>query len=42
MKYSNVPSCKTAQKIGMKKIKEYPDEKNGITWVWGIQKPNEE
>ena len=37
MKYSNVPSIKTALKIGMKKLKEYPDEKNGTTCVFTIQ-----
>ena len=37
MKYSNIPSIKTALKIGMKKLKEYPDEKNGTTCVFAIQ-----
>ena len=37
MKHTNIPSIKTAQKIGMKKLKEYPDEKNGITCVFAIQ-----
>ena len=38
MKYSNVPSYKTAQKIGMKKLKEYPDEKNDVSFAFGISR----
>ena len=38
MKYSNVPSYKTAQKIGMKKLKEYPDEKNDVSYAFGISR----
>lgn len=36
MKYTNVPSYKTAIANGMKKIKEYPDEKNGISYACAI------
>ncbi|MBR5867791.1 MAG: GNAT family N-acetyltransferase [Spirochaetaceae bacterium] len=36
MKHTNIPSIKTAQKIGMKKLKEYPDEINGTTCVFRI------
>ena len=32
-KYTNEPSYKTAEAIGMKFLKEYPDEANGITHV---------
>ena len=38
MKYSNVPSCKTSQKIGMKKLKEYPDEKNDVSFAFVISR----
>ena len=37
-KYSNVPSCKTAQKIGMKKSTEYPDEKNDVSFAFVISR----
>jgi len=32
-KYTNVPSYRTAEAIGMRFYKEYPDEANGITHV---------
>ena len=32
-KYTNIPSFKTAEAIGMHFAKEYPDEANGITHV---------
>lgn len=35
-KYTNVPSQKTAEKMGMKCIKQYPDEKNEFTTVYGM------
>lgn len=37
-KYTNVPSCRTAESIGMRFLKEYPDETNGITHVSVITK----
>ena len=36
MKYTNVASYSTASAIGMKKVKEYPDEKNGISCAYAI------
>ena len=36
MKYTNVASYSTARSIGMKKIKEYPDETDGILYVYAI------
>ena len=36
MKYTNVGSYSTAAAIGMKKIKEYPDEKNGVSYAYAI------
>ena len=36
MKYTNVPSYSTAMALGMEKLKEYPDEANGITCVYTI------
>ena len=36
MKYTNVASFSTALAIGMKKVKEYPDEKNGISYAYAI------
>ena len=36
MKYSNVGSSFTAMAVGMKKVKEYPDEKNGISYAYAI------
>ncbi len=36
MKYTNIPSYKTAIANGMKKVKEYPDEKNGISYAYSI------
>ena len=38
MKHTNIPSIKTAQKIGMKKLKEYPDEKNDVSFVFGMSR----
>jgi len=38
MKYSNIGSYSTAISNGMKKIKEYPDEKNGISYVYAIKR----
>lgn len=36
MKYTNVGSYSTAIANGMKKVKEYPDEKNGISYAYAI------
>ncbi|MDE6906048.1 MAG: GNAT family N-acetyltransferase [Lachnospiraceae bacterium] len=36
MKYTNVGSYSTAVANGMKKVKEYPDEKNGISYAYAI------
>ena len=36
MKYTNVGSYSTAASIGMTKIKEYPDDKDGILYVYAI------
>lgn len=36
MKYTNVASYSTAVANGMKKVKEYPDEKNGISYAYAI------
>lgn len=36
MKYTNVGSCSTAAANGMKRIKEYPDEKNHISYAYAI------
>ena len=36
MKYTNVASYSTARSIGMTKIKEYPDEQDGILYVYRI------
>ena len=36
MKYTNVGSYSTAIANGMKKIKEYPDEKNKISYAYAI------
>ena len=36
MKYTNIGSYSTAVANGMKKIKEYPDEKNGISYAYAI------
>ena len=38
MKYSNMPSIKTAKSIGLRKIKEYPDPEDGILFVYAITK----
>ena len=36
MKYTNTASYSTAIANGMKKVKEYPDEKNGISYAYAI------
>lgn len=36
MKYTNISSCSVAVKNGMKKIKEYPDSKSEILYVYVI------
>ena len=36
MKHTNVPSYSTAMAMGMEKLKQYPDEANGITYVYAI------
>lgn len=36
MKYTNVASYSTARSAGMQKIKEYPDEEDGILYVYTI------
>lgn len=36
MKYTNIPSQRTALKNGMVFLKEYPDPDNGFTCVYGI------
>lgn len=36
MKYTNVGSYSVAAANGMKKIKEYPDENNGISYAYAI------
>lgn len=36
MKYTNIPSQKTAMKNGLSYLGEYPDPDNGITRVYGI------
>lgn len=36
MKYTNVGSYSTAMANGMQKLKEYPDEKNEISYVYAI------
>lgn len=38
MKYSNIPSRKTAMKIGMTFVEEYPDPDNEFTWVYRIHR----
>lgn len=38
MKYTNIGSYSTAIANGMKKIKEYPDEKNGISYDYAIKR----
>ena len=38
MKYTNVGSYATAMANGMKKVKEYPDQKNGISYVYAIKR----
>ena len=36
MKYTNIGSYSTAISNGMKKVKEYPDEKNVISYAYAI------
>ena len=36
MKYTNIPSYSTAKATGLRKIKEYPDEEDGILYVYAI------
>ena len=36
MKHTNIASYSTAASIGMKKIKEYPDEKNKLSYAYAI------
>ena len=36
MKYTNIASYSTARSVGMEKIKEYPDDKDGILYVYHI------
>ncbi|MDE7311917.1 MAG: GNAT family N-acetyltransferase [Eubacterium sp.] len=38
MKYTNIASYSTAIANGMKKEKEYPDEKNGTSYVYAIKR----
>ena len=38
MKHTNLASAATAAAIGMKKIKEYADETNGVTYVYAIER----
>ena len=36
MKYTNIASYSTAASAGLRKIKEYPDEQDGILYVYAI------
>ena len=36
MKYTNIASSATAAANGMKKIKEYPNKKDGISYAYAI------
>ena len=38
MKYTNIGSYSTAVAIGMKNVKEYHDEKNGISYAYAIKR----
>ena len=38
MKYTNIGSYSVAIAIGMRKVKEYPDEKNGISYAYAIKR----
>ena len=38
MKYTNIASYSTAAATGLRKIKEYPDEKDGIVYVYAISR----
>ncbi|MBR6322213.1 MAG: GNAT family N-acetyltransferase, partial [Lachnospiraceae bacterium] len=40
-KYTNIPSIRTAEAIGMHAYMDYPDEANGITHVSMIEKDKE-
>ena len=42
MKYTNEASCRTAMANGMRKVKEYPDEKNGISYAYAITRSERE
>ena len=36
MKYTNAASCSTAAACGMRKVKEYPDPKNTVSFAYAI------
>ena len=38
MKYTNIGSYSTAMANGMKKVKEYPDPKNEISYAYAISR----
>ncbi|HOC33331.1 MAG TPA: GNAT family N-acetyltransferase [Ruminococcus flavefaciens] len=38
MKYTNIASAAVAESVGMTKIKEFPDNKNGMTYVYSISR----
>jgi len=38
MKHTNIASAAVAESIGMTKIKEFPDNKNGMTYVYSISR----
>ena len=38
MKYTNIGSYSTAIAIGMRKVKEYPGKKNGISYAYAIKR----
>ena len=40
MKHTNIGSCSIAIENGMKKIKEYPDKKNGISYAYAMETLN--
>ena len=40
MKYTNIPSRRTAMKCGMEFVEEYPDPDNGFTAVYTISREN--
>ena len=39
MKYTNVASSSTAIANGMRKVKEYPDPKNTVSYAFAITRP---